>query len=43
MCELINGALIQAREASDELRSYSESMELDPARMDAALRNTGVL
>jgi len=34
MCELLNGALIQAREASDELRSYSESMELDPARLD---------
>jgi DNA repair protein RecN (Recombination protein N) len=34
ICELLNGALIQAREASDELRGYSESMELDPARLD---------
>ena len=34
ICELLNGALIQAREASDELRSYSDAMELDPARLD---------
>ncbi len=34
ICELLDGALIQAREASDELRSYTGGMELDPARLD---------
>jgi len=34
ICDLLDGALIQAREASDELRSYTERLELDPARLD---------
>ena len=33
ICELLDSALIQAREASDELRSYTDRMELDPARL----------
>jgi len=32
--ELINGALIQVDEASNELRHYSEQIELDPSRLN---------
>ena len=31
--ELVKGALIQVQEASDELRSYTGSVDLDPARL----------
>lgn len=31
--ELLNGALIQLREGVDELRSYAERLDLDPARL----------
>jgi len=34
LCELLDGALIQTREASDELRDYAAQMELDPGRLD---------
>ena len=34
LCDLLDGALIQTREASDELRDYAERMEQDPARLD---------
>ncbi|MFN2309157.1 MAG: DNA repair protein RecN [Gammaproteobacteria bacterium] len=34
VCDLLDGALIQAREASDTLREYLASLELDPARLD---------
>jgi len=34
ICDLLDGALIQAREASDELRDYIERLDLDPARLN---------
>ncbi|MBI5460724.1 MAG: DNA repair protein RecN [Gammaproteobacteria bacterium] len=34
ICDLLDGALIQTREASDELRDYTEGLDLDPARLD---------
>ena len=34
LCELLDSALIQTREASDELRDYAERMDLDPARLN---------
>lgn len=32
--ELINNALIQVQEATNELRNYQQSIDLDPARLD---------
>ncbi len=32
--ELLNGALIQAQEASDELRQYLQQLDLDPVRLE---------
>ena len=34
VCDLLDAALIQAREASDELRDYIDSLDLDPARLN---------
>jgi DNA repair protein RecN (Recombination protein N) len=34
ICDLLDGALIQAREASDALRDYVAGLDLDPARLD---------
>ncbi len=34
ICDLLDGALIQTREASDELRGYTEGLELDPQRLN---------
>jgi DNA repair protein RecN (Recombination protein N) len=34
VCDLLDGALIQAREASDSLRDYVAGLDLDPARLD---------
>lgn len=34
VCELLDNALIQAREASDELRAYTDRVDLDPGRLD---------
>ncbi|MCB1735558.1 MAG: DNA repair protein RecN [Gammaproteobacteria bacterium] len=36
LCELLEGALIQTREAADELRRYTDSVDLDPARLQWA-------
>ena len=34
-CELLNNALIQVQEASNELRDYQDSIDLDEAQLDA--------
>ena len=34
VCALLDSALIQAREASDELRGYTDRVDLDPGRLD---------
>lgn len=34
-CELLEGAVIQAKEATTELRHYADNMELDPERLNA--------